>query len=131
MKNKIAYTIFVALLSSLLTVIAVDLLRPGHPPATDADRDPDAGSAGGNVSAYTLDQVAEHDSPRDCWKVIDGEVYDVTGYVARHPADTGVLAEWCGREATAAWEGRGGAHEHSSRARRLLERYRIGTLKAD
>ncbi|WP_204282235.1 cytochrome b5-like heme/steroid binding domain-containing protein [Serratia marcescens] len=34
---------------------------------------------------FTLEQVAEHHSPDDCWMAIHGKVYDLTPYVPNHP----------------------------------------------
>lgn len=37
------------------------------------------------VKTYTMREVAKHSSARDCWLVIDGDVYDCTEFAARHP----------------------------------------------
>ena len=34
---------------------------------------------------YTLKDVAAHASPRDCWIIIKGTVYDVTEFLPQHP----------------------------------------------
>lgn len=34
---------------------------------------------------YTMEEVARHCRPDDMWVVIDGEVYDVTQWLASHP----------------------------------------------
>ena len=34
---------------------------------------------------YTWAEVAKHNTPDDAWMVIDGEVYDVSGFGERHP----------------------------------------------
>lgn len=39
-------------------------------------------------TAFTLEEVAKHSSPDDCWLVAHGIVYDVTEYIVRHPGGT-------------------------------------------
>lgn len=34
---------------------------------------------------YTLREVAQHNTPSDCWVIVHGNVYNVTEYVPRHP----------------------------------------------
>lgn len=76
-------------------------------------------------------ELARHDRSSDCWLAIDGAVYDVTAYGARHPAEPEVLNAWCGREASEAYRTKGlpgGGRPHSARADAMLSRYRVGTL---
>ena len=34
---------------------------------------------------FTLADVAQHSTPGDCWLIVRGKVYDVTGWAAQHP----------------------------------------------
>merc|ERR1712127_703878 len=73
-----------------------------HPPDVGGKYAPDAiigqlGAAGGGgggaavanlppgMNAYTLDDVAKHNSKSSCWVVLDGKVLDVTTFLADHP----------------------------------------------
>lgn len=38
---------------------------------------------------YTLDQVASHNSPHDCWSVLHNQIWDLTGYAPIHPGNGG------------------------------------------
>lgn len=126
--KKLVYTVFIAFWAAIATLLAVDMLAPGkETPASapdTADPEQTAGSAG-----YSLDVVAEHDTLDDCWMAIEGVVYDLTDYVPRHPAAPSVLEPWCGREATVGMRTKGDSADHSARAWRMLERYRIGDLR--
>lgn len=83
------------------------------------------------VRRLTIAELARHDRSDDCWIAIDGTVYDVSDYAARHPAEPEALNVWCGREASEAYRTKGlpgGGRPHSARADAMLPRYRIGTL---
>lgn len=76
---------------------------------------------------YTLDTVALHASADDCWMVIEGQVYDLSAYVSRHPSNPDVILAWCGKEATNAYRTKNRGRPHSSYANDLLADFRIGT----
>ncbi|PPR93482.1 hypothetical protein GOBAR_AA27206 [Gossypium barbadense] len=40
---------------------------------------------------FTLAQVSEHNTPKDCWLIINDKVYDVTKYLKDHPGGDEVL----------------------------------------
>lgn len=81
------------------------------------------------LPVFTLEEVAEHHSPDNCWMAIHGKVYDLTPYVPNHPGPAGMMLVWCGQESTEAWETKSYGEPHSSLAARLLQRYLIGTLE--
>lgn len=120
--NRIAYTGFVAFVSVLLTLVVVNMVQssPESQPASNN---------GDGETVYRLDQVAEHNSASSCWKVIEGVVYDLTGYLPEHPTDEETFTRWCGKEATAAWQDKGDGRSHSPRAAARLEEYRIGVIE--
>ena len=124
--SRLAYTVFVAFVSSLLTLVAVWMLMPA--PRPEADRI-DPGEA--PLRQITMAELAEHDSRDSCWKAIEGRVYDVTEYIPEHPTSERVLLRWCGRESTEAWKDKGGGRPHSTAARAELEQYLIGELAGD
>lgn len=80
-------------------------------------------------NTYTLWDLSNHKSQRDCWLAINGNVYDVTKYLDMHPGGADLILMNCGKDATAAFNtqgGRGGGH--SSKAKALLEQYLVGKL---
>ena len=80
--------------------------------------------------SISLDEVAAHSTPEDCWLVINGKVYDVSGLGdAGHPGGDAVY-EGCGIDATELFETRpmGSGTPHSTRAIAGLDNYFIGDL---
>lgn len=73
----------------------------------------------------TIDEVSQHATPEDCWSVVNGTVYDLTGFIARHPAGAGAVIGMCGRDATADFVGE---HGGQPEAEGWLEVFRIGSL---
>jgi hypothetical protein len=147
--GKVAYTVLVAFIASVLTLVAVSELSPGDDGAPDlggsqltpaatvgATSSPQTGATlpaasptTGATSGITLQQVGAHNSAASCWIVVEATVYDITAYIPRHPTEPEVLLEWCGKESTRAWEDKGGTGEsHSSRAEASLGAYEIGKL---
>lgn len=116
--NRIAYTAFVAFLSSVLTLLSVYALSSEDERVTVRD----------GVREITLEELAEHDRAESCWKAIHGEVFDLTDYIPDHPTSEAVIVEWCGRESTYGWDNKRPGVPHSPRAAALLEAYRIGVL---
>lgn len=85
--------------------------------------------------AYTVDEVKDHNSKDDCWTIINGNVYDITSYVPRHPGGDEILRA-CGEDGTSLFTQRqdssgndvGSGTPHSSSAASQLESLKIGTV---
>ena len=140
--GKIAYTAVVAFVASIATLVAVGLLAPAEkaPGTATVPSVPTAAAgsgatatraagaaatvpapsatASGGGSGITLAEIAQHAGAASCWMAIDGLVYDITAYIARHPTSPEVLYPWCGKEATPAWDTKGGTGKSTARGRR-------------
>lgn len=76
---------------------------------------------------YSAAEVAQRNNPRDgIWVTYDNKVYDVTDFVESHPGGDRIMMA-AGRDLTVFWN----AIVHSSDARKMLESYRIGTLRKE
>ncbi|KAJ7110075.1 FMN-dependent dehydrogenase-domain-containing protein [Mycena epipterygia] len=53
---------------------------------------------------WSLEQVAEHNSPASCWVIIQNSVYDVTDFLQEHPGGAKIILKYAGRDATSAYE---------------------------
>lgn len=88
-----------------------------------------SGSAAAVVVAksYSKATVAKHHTASNCWTIVDGKVYNLTKWVAKHPGGRKRIIRMCGKDASAAFHS-----EHSSGSRAgsvVLKRYQIGTVK--
>lgn len=76
-------------------------------------------------TTFTMTQVSQHNSAKDCWLVVDGSVYDVTKFIPNHPGGNEIL-QGCGKDATALFEGE--RKHRGPEAQSLLPTLKIGTL---
>ncbi|KAG6787372.1 cytochrome b5 [Populus alba x Populus x berolinensis] len=79
---------------------------------------------GGNGKVFTLAEVSAHNSPKDCWLVVEGRVYDVTKFLEDHPGGDEVLLSATGKDATDDFEDVG----HSSTARAMMDEFYVGDI---
>jgi cytochrome b involved in lipid metabolism len=93
-----------------------------------------AGSASGSgatgmpaTAALTAQEVLKHSSAGDCWSVIKGEVYDLTGYVKDHPGGANLIKAICGKDGSAAFAGE---HAGAAKPKNILAAFALGPLVA-
>ncbi|KAJ4728487.1 Cytochrome b5 [Melia azedarach] len=79
---------------------------------------------GGEGNVYTLSEVSEHNKRKDCWLVIEGQVYDVTKFLDDHPGGDEVLLSATGKDATDDFEDVG----HSSAAKAMMDEFYVGEI---
>lgn len=73
----------------------------------------------------TLEQVAQHASRESCWSVINGSVYDLTGWIPNHPGGERAILSMCGTDGSARFNGQ---HGGSARPTSILAGFKIGEL---
>ncbi|KXJ87094.1 cytochrome b5-like heme/steroid binding domain-containing protein, partial [Microdochium bolleyi] len=49
---------------------------------------------------FSAREIARHNHARDCWIVINGDVYDCTDFAARHPGGAKIILGVAGKDAT-------------------------------
>ncbi len=62
------------------------------------------GSAGGSsrstqgtsLSGVSMDDFQKHIKPNDCWVLIEGEVYDISGFIKQYPSQGKESLQYCG-----------------------------------
>jgi cytochrome b involved in lipid metabolism len=73
--------------------------------------------------------VAEHNTPDDCWVIENNNIYDMTDYISQHAGGEKSITDYCGKDATTAFEAKGGTGgTHSDQARQKLSEFYIGDL---
>ena len=79
------------------------------------------------MATFTLEEVHRHRSKDSLWVAHQGRVYDVTGFVDRHPGGWDVMVEKGGGDVTEVM--RDTPHPHSPAAYQILNKYLIGELQ--
>lgn len=77
----------------------------------------------GTVSSAELQA---HDVPDDCWLVIHGNAYDLTEYALTHPGGAGFITDYCGTDATRAYD-----REHSESLLQTVDFLRLGVFSEE
>lgn len=77
------------------------------------------------TNAFTLAQVAEHNSRMSCWSAINGGVYDLTSWIPNHPGGEYAILQICGIDGSEKYNGK---HGNSRRPAVFLAGFKIGTL---
>lgn len=47
-------------------------------------------------SQISSEELAKHNSMTDCWAAYNGKVYDLTGWLPKHPGSAGAILPYCG-----------------------------------
>ena len=77
------------------------------------------------TKSYTRARVKTHSTETNCWTAVNGNVYNVTGWVMKHPGGPTVILAMCGKDATAAFKN---MHGLKSRQATILSGFKVGTL---
>lgn len=78
------------------------------------------------ITEYTLVDVALHNTPDDCWIVVDGDVANITSFFGSHPGGDEALEQSCGKDAT---EGFKSVKKHDPAGYKKLKTLKVGTLQ--
>jgi len=83
-----------------------------------------------SVNTLTKEEIAKHNSASDCWIIVQGSAYAVTGFLNIHPGGAAAIAPYCGADATQAFLTQGGQGTHSAVADQQLATLLIGKVGA-
>ena len=77
------------------------------------------------AQTYTLADVTKHATQADCWTTVNGSVYNVTSWIAKHPGGAQAIIGLCGIDGSDAFNGQ---HGGQRRPANELASFKIGTL---
>mmetsp|Transcript_7516 Transcript_7516/g.13024 ORF Transcript_7516/g.13024 Transcript_7516/m.13024 type:complete len:92 (+) Transcript_7516:124-399(+) len=70
----------------------------------------------------TMEEVTKHASAYSCWVVLDGHVYDVSQFHARHPGGANTITRHAGKDITDLFNS---VHPHNKAS---MQRWLLGPL---
>lgn len=77
----------------------------------------------------SMQDVAQHSSPSDCYVAYQGVVYDITSYLPNHPGGARRAAQMCGRNIDMFSDQHSGGSFSSPQAQEMLAPLEVGKLK--
>lgn len=83
-------------------------------------------TASTSTPSYTIAQVATHNKSTDCWVAVNGNVYNLTSWIARHPGGQQAILGICGKDATVTFENQ---HDGQPKPEAMLSTFLIGKIK--
>ncbi|ETN40241.1 uncharacterized protein HMPREF1541_04517 [Cyphellophora europaea CBS 101466] len=51
----------------------------------------------------SVEEISSHNTQEDCWIVVDGVVWDITGFAPEHPGGPAIIYKYAGRDASTAY----------------------------
>jgi cytochrome b involved in lipid metabolism len=102
-----------------------DRVKEPAPLTTDANPAPSETGAAGGAVALSAQEVAGHNTAADCWSIVNGNVYNLTSYVQRHPGGSSVIKNICGRDGSAAFSNQ---HNGQGKPNNVLSGFLLGAL---
>jgi cytochrome b involved in lipid metabolism len=74
---------------------------------------------------YAMSEVASHSNEQSCWTTVNGNVYDVTSWISKHPGGAKAILSLCGKDGSAAFSGKHGGQDQPEET---LQTFLIGKL---
>lgn len=129
MKKESVISIAITVITLLW--IGVILARSGstgpNPISSSGTTNTPASTSQGTILTATA--VAAHNTQNDCWIILNGKAYDVTGYLNQHPGGSEAIIAYCGTDATHAFDSIKNGRGHSGQATQELPSLLVGTIQ--
>lgn len=92
-------------------------------PTAASTATPKASATSKVAGTYNAADLKKHATAKSCWSAINGNVYNLTKWIARHPGGSSVIIGLCGKDGSAGFNGQ---HGGQSRPASELAAYKIG-----
>ena len=76
-----------------------------------------------NLQEFSLDEIKQHTSEKNCWIIVNSYVYDVTNFLQTHPAGKEAILNKSGKNCTEDMQ------FHSDHAQKILKKFKIGSMQ--
>lgn len=84
-------------------------------------------SSSSSTTSLDLAEVSKHNTNADCWIIVNSKVYNISNYASSHPGGSRNILNNCGKEATQAFNTKGGTgSSHSPSANAMLANFYVG-----
>ncbi|MCF7917590.1 hypothetical protein K9L27_01115 [Candidatus Gracilibacteria bacterium] len=127
------FRLFVALIALGLLVVGSGYIIWSQRPIMKIANDTSGATASSEIApltsavSYSMDDIAIHNTKDNCWSSVNGEVYDLTSFVYRHPGGAASIIKICGMDGSDLFSRQHGKSRKASAALILLK---IGELKS-
>lgn len=133
MKNTVILGIVGLLIVGVVIVMNISLKKESIIPSNNTNNTSNVPSASVTenkiiAQTITMSDVAKHNTPENCWIVVEDKVYDLTSFIAQgqHPP---VITDSCGKDGTITFNTRGGRNSpHPEQANQILSTLYKGQL---
>lgn len=78
------------------------------------------------TATYSMADVKQHSTQKDCWSAVNGGVYDLTEAISMHPGGPAAIAQICGVDGSSQFNKQ---HGSSQEANAALASFKIGDLQ--
>jgi 4-hydroxysphinganine ceramide fatty acyl 2-hydroxylase len=82
------------------------------------------------IRIFTTEDVAEHNSSKNCWVTRNGKVYDVTSFLSDHPGGDDLIVKYAGQDIGDIMKDPS-EHDHSDSAYDMLDEFLVGRVGTD
>lgn len=116
-------------LKKLVLVSSIFLLAAGcnsAQPATPTGTQTTTSQQSTGGKTYTMADVQSASTPEKCWSAINGQVYDLTAWINKHPGGDKNILKICGIDGSSAFNAK---HGGQAKPEETLKGFAIGVLK--
>jgi cytochrome b involved in lipid metabolism len=106
--------------SKILPLVVATLISIGFVAPTASHAAPNT------TKQIKVKQVKKHDTSTDCWSIVNRKVYNLTGWISKHPGGSSRIIAMCGKNAS---KGFNAQHASAKAPTFNLAKYQIGVVK--